>query len=282
MQKRKIDLVILSDLHLGTYGCHAKELLQYLKSIEPNILVLNGDIIDAWQFSKSYFPREHFAVVKQIIQIISSGIPVYYITGNHDDVLRRFSDFALGNFFLKDKLLLNIQGKKVWIFHGDIFDSSITGARWLAKLGGQGYDLLIRLNRLINKLLVWMGRPRMSLSQKIKDGVKRAVKFVSDFEHIAAEIAISNHYDYVICGHVHQPQIRVITNKHGKVTYLNSGDWIENLSALEFDKGKWSIYRYNEVDFIDHADIAEEDLTGMDILSPFLHSDIFVELTLNH
>ena len=120
--KRELDVVILSDVHLGTYGCHAKELLNYLKSIKPGMLILNGDFIDMWQFRKRYFPKDHIQVIQYILKMASKGVKVYYITGNHDDALRRYSDFSAGNIHLRDKLILQLGGKSYWIFHGDIFD----------------------------------------------------------------------------------------------------------------------------------------------------------------
>lgn len=141
MKKRKVEVVVISDVHLGTYGCHAKELLNYLSIIKPKILILNGDIIDIWQFRKSYFPSDHLKVIQKIISLSTKGTKVYYITGNHDELLRKFTDVSFGNLELIDKLVLNLDGKKAWIFHGDVFDASITNAKWLAKLGGWSYDL---------------------------------------------------------------------------------------------------------------------------------------------
>lgn len=248
MKKRIVDLVVLSDVHLGTYGCHAKELLNYLSTIKPKTLILNGDIIDIWQFRKSYFPKSHLKVVKKIIDMASKGTKVYYITGNHDEMLRKFSDTSMGNFCLVDKVVLELDGKKAWFFHGDVFDSSVNHAKWVAKLGGIGYDYLILLNRFINWVLVKMGREQYSLSKKIKSGVKKAVKFISDFEETAAELAIENQYDFVVCGHIHEPKIEKKENKKGSVIYLNSGDWIENLTALEYNKKRWKLYQYaNEI-----------------------------------
>lgn len=252
MEKRKIDLLVLSDLHLGTYGCHGKELLQYLDQIEPCTVILNGDIIDIWQFKKRYWPASHMQVLRRLLKFAEKGIPVYYLTGNHDEMLRKFSDYRLGNLYLRDKLVLELDGKKAWFFHGDVFDVSMQYSKWLARLGGQGYDLLIILNRGVNLLLEKVGREKISLSKRIKDGVKTAVRFISDFEQIAADLAIERGYDYVVCGHIHQPVIKTMFAKEpggnahaGKsVTYLNSGDWIENLSALEYHLGQWSLYRY--------------------------------------
>ena len=263
MKKRKIEIAVISDTHLGTYGCHADELLTYLNSISPKKLILNGDIIDIWQFRKRYFPASHMKVLKKIIGMASKGTDVYYITGNHDEMLRKFSGNAMGRLRILDKLVLDIDGKKTWIFHGDVFDISIQNAKWLAKLGGWGYDLLILLNRLINWFLLKLGKEKYSLSKKIKNSVKGAVKYIQSFEKVAAELAIDNDYDYVICGHIHQPKKEIYMNKKGKTTYLNSGDWIENLTALEYNFKRWRIYHYNH----DKPSpfFADEDLKEMDL-----------------
>ena len=158
--KRKIEVAVISDVHLGTYGCHAKQLLTYLNSIQPKKLVLNGDIIDIWQFSKRYFPKSHLRVIKKIIDMASDGVEVIYVTGNHDEMLRKFSDTTIGNISIVDKVVLELDGKKAWIFHGDVFDVSIQNAKWLAKLGGYGYDLLILLNRFINWCLERFGKEK--------------------------------------------------------------------------------------------------------------------------
>ncbi len=250
MKKRELDVAVLSDLHLGTYGCHANEILNYLRSISPRLLILNGDIIDGWQFSKRYFPSTHLQVIKEIFNLLSEGTRVVYITGNHDEMLRRYSGIQLSNFQLTDKLVIEINGKMTWIFHGDVFDNTTKGsAKIIAKLGGFGYDWLILLNRCINWTLKKIGRPKMSLSKKIKNGVKKAVTWIADFEQTAAELAIEKGYDYVICGHIHQPQKRMIETKNGSVMYLNSGDWIENLTALEYVNNDWAIYQYKEEEF---------------------------------
>ena len=250
MEKRKIEIAVLSDIHLGTYGCHAKELVQYLKSIDPKILILNGDIIDIWQFNKRYFPVHHMEVIKEIMKFLSRGTRVIYITGNHDEALRRYSDLFLGNLQLTDKVVMEINGEMTWIFHGDVFDATTKGgAKILAKLGGHGYDLLIYINSFINWSLKLFGKEKMSFSKKVKNSVKKAVSWIGDFEQTAAELAIAKNYKYVICGHIHQPQHRTITTENGSVTYLNSGDWIENLTSLEYHDGGWKIYQYDEKEF---------------------------------
>jgi UDP-2,3-diacylglucosamine pyrophosphatase LpxH len=250
MEKRHVDVVVISDLHLGTYGCHAKEIVNYLQSISPNLLILNGDIVDGWQFNKRYFPAAHLEVINEILTLQHNGTRVVYITGNHDEFLRRYSDLNIGNFQLTDKLIIEIDGKLTWIFHGDVFDNTTKGsAKLLAKLGGKGYDMLILINRFINFSLQKLGKEKISISKKIKNSVKKAVRYISDFEETAASLAIEHNYDYVICGHIHQPQQKVITNKHGKVIYLNSGDWIENLTSLEYYEHGWHIYHYCDEEF---------------------------------
>jgi len=246
MEKRPVDVVVLSDLHLGTYGSRAKEVTSYLRSIAPQMLILNGDIIDIWQFSKHYFPASHFGVIKEITHLMSNGTRVIYITGNHDETLRRYSGLDLGNFQLTDKLVIEINHKMTWVFHGDVFDNTTRGsARVLAKLGSSGYGLLILLNRFINRALRLFGQPRISLSKNIMAGVNKAVAKVNDLEMIAAELAIEKKYDYVICGHIHQPCKKSIITDKGKVVYLNSGDWIEHLSALEYRDNDWHVFEYD-------------------------------------
>lgn len=250
MDKRPVDVVVISDVHLGTYGCQAKKLTAYLKSIAPSILILNGDIFDAWQFSKSYFPASNMNVLKEIINHISNGIRVFYITGNHDEALRRYSVLNAGNLVLTDKLVLEIDHKITWIFHGDVFDNTTKGwAKTLAKLGSSGYGALILLNRSINAILKFFGKERVSLSKTVMEGVNKAVTKINDFETTAAEIAIEKKYDYVICGHIHKPQKRIISNENGSVTYLNSGDWVEHCTALEYHKKEWKLFEFDESAF---------------------------------
>jgi UDP-2,3-diacylglucosamine pyrophosphatase LpxH len=253
MLKRQPEVVIISDIHLGTYGCHATELVSYLRSIEPKLLILNGDIIDIWQFRKRYFPASHMQVIKEIFSMMSKGTKTVYITGNHDETLRRYSGLEMGNLQLVDKLVIDINGEKTWIFHGDVFDSTTKGsAKLIAKLGGHGYDMLILVNRAINWLLKLLGKEKMSLSKKVKNSVKKAVSWISDFEQTAAELAIENNYKNVICGHIHQPQIKQVTTDNGSVTYMNSGDWIENLTSLEYDDNSWKIHQWNDIEITAH------------------------------
>lgn len=243
-RKREVEIVIISDVHLGTYGCHAEELLRYLKTIKPKQIILNGDIIDMWQFSKRYWPKSHMQIIKHITGLLAKGTKITYLTGNHDEMLRKFAGFRLGNFQIANKKIISLNGKIAWIFHGDVFDVTMKYSKWLAKLGAVGYDTLILINTFVNFVLKLFGRGKISLSKKVKDSVKQAVTFINNFEKTAADIAISNEYDYVICGHIHHPEMKKITTEKGEVMYLNSGDWVENLTALEYNNGKWNIYRY--------------------------------------
>ena len=257
-KRRKVQVAVISDVHLGTYGCHAAELLRYLKSIRPKVLVLNGDIVDIWQFSKNYWPPAHMRVVRYLAGLAAKGTRIHYLTGNHDELLRKFAGLKLGNFHLENKLVLDLPHGRTWLFHGDVFDVTMRHSRWLAKLGGKGYDLLILINRFVNFLLQKLGSPRIALSKMVKDRVKKAVSVVSDFEQTAASIAADQGYRYVACGHIHQPEIKQLTTAKGEITYLNSGDWVENLTALEYtpDMG-WQLYYY-------HLDARMQDVPPAD------------------
>jgi UDP-2,3-diacylglucosamine pyrophosphatase LpxH len=240
VSKRKPKVVVISDVHLGTYGCQAQALLDYLRSVKPETLIINGDFIDIWQFRTSYFPPEHLQIVNRVLKLLANGTNVYYLTGNHDDALRRFSDFTNGKFQLCDELILELGGKKHWFFHGDRFDISVKKTRWLAKIGGFAYEILILLNRAYNRVTrIWRGRPS-NFAHTIKAKVKGMVKKMDDFEAKAIKVGAAAGYDVVVCGHVHRPQMREAEG----VLYLNSGDWIDSLTALEFENDAWQLYRH--------------------------------------
>lgn len=261
VKKRVVEIAVLSDIHLGTRGCHAKELLTYLKSIKPKMLILNGDIIDIWQFSKRYWPKSHMKVIKYIIGLAAKGTKTYYITGNHDEVLRKFAGLKIGSLEIVNKLVLDLDGKKAWVFHGDVFDVIMQHSKWLAKLGAIGYDALISLNVLVNRVNALLGRRKSSLSKKIKENVKSAVKYINNFEETAATLALRKGFSYIICGHIHHPEIRNIQLSTGTIEYLNSGDWIENLTALEYNKKRWTIYKHPQEEDIHKKKLQSEDDT---------------------
>lgn len=260
-RKRKVKVVVISDIHLGFVGCRAKELNKYLQSIEPEILIINGDFIDIWQFRSYYFPKSHSKVLEYVFKFISEGVKVYYLTGNHDEMLRRYSGLNLGNLELEDKLVLDLDGKKHWFFHGDIFDVTMQGSRWLAKLGTTGYEILILINKLVNFFLVLFGREKSSFSQEVKFATKRGVKKLHNHETTAVEIALDEGYDVVINGHVHLPCIKRIETERGCVTYMNSGDWVENMTSLEYNNGEWKLVWYKDLSFPSTwLKVEEEDL----------------------
>ena len=249
MQKRIVDVAVISDLHLGTYACRAKEFVNYLNSIEPRLLILNGDIIDGWQFSKHYFPPHHISAIQQIFQLLSAGTRIIYITGNHDETLRRYADLHLGNFQLADKVVIEIDGKMNWIFHGDVFDHTTTNqARFWGKLGSNGYAALLAFNKAINRIMKVIGKEKVSLSRKIMEQFHKRFVHIEAFETMIAELAIEKKYDCVICGHIHQPQKRIIANEKGKVTYMNSGDWVEHMTALEYYNNDWHLHTHEQKD----------------------------------
>ena len=270
--------MVISDVHLGTYGCHAKELVQYLRSIRAKRILLNGDIIDIWQFSKSYFPSSHMKVLKELMRHLSKGTEVYYIPGNHDEMLRKFVGQRIGNLVIDNKVVLDLDGKKTWVFHGDVFDVSMKHSKWIAKLGGMGYDLLILFNRAVNMVLERMGREKVSLSKKVKDSVKAAIAHVNDFENTVSEIGIENGYDHVICGHIHRPEISTITTEHGSIEYMNSGDWVENLTSLEYDKGEWSLYVYDAREFAEEAQPENDHV--IELTATQLYAELLTEFNI--
>jgi UDP-2,3-diacylglucosamine pyrophosphatase LpxH len=236
-----------------------------VKSIKPKKLILNGDIVDVWQFKKKYWPKTHMKVVKHIINLASKDTEVIYITGNHDEILRKFDGLQLGKFSIVNKYECTLEGAKTWFFHGDVFDIVIQNSKWLAVLGSVSYDLLIRLNQVINKLRKYAGKPKSSLSKSIKNNVKKAVSYINSFEETAARVAIPMGFSHIVCGHIHQPEQRIISIDNEHIQYLNSGDWIENLTSLEYNHGKWSIYRYNDTDYTNDDDTTEahEEITEL-------------------
>ena len=275
--KRVVELVVISDVHLGTSGCQAGELLRYLKSIRPKTLILNGDIIDIWQFKKRYFPKSHLKVIKHLIGLASDRCPVYYITGNHDEMFRRFSGMKIGKLRILNDLKLELGGKTVWFFHGDVFDVVMQYSKWLSKLGAIGYDSLIWLNTQVNAVGRLFNFEPVSFSKKIKASVKGAVKFINAFEDTVAVAAARKGIETAVCGHIHKPEIRAIKVGNQTVNYLNSGDWIENLTSLEYNEGKWKIFNFRS-DFVDLSDgVASDHENMVDVKVKDLFNNMLVD-----
>ena len=267
---RSIEILVISDIHLGTYGCQSKALLNYLKSVDPKIIILNGDIIDIWQFNKRYFPRSHMKIIKYFLNLIQDGKTIYYLTGNHDEMLRKFNGFELKNFKILNKKVINLNGHQAWFFHGDVFDLTMQYSKWLTRLGAIGYDALILINSALNFILSKLGRPRYSLSKKVKNSVKGAVKFINKFEETVVGIAFERKYKFVVCGHIHQPAIKKYSIKNKNIIYLNSGDWVENLTSLEYHNKKWTIYRHDNNHYEEESVNDESDLSAKELFQGML------------
>ncbi len=245
--KRQLKAVVISDVHLGTYACKASQLASYLKTIHPEILVLNGDIVDAWQFSRNYFPAPHMKLVRQFIKMMEEGTQIFYVAGNHDEVFRRFAGITLGSFSIVNKVVLTLDGQKTWIFHGDVFDGVMHRVKWLAKLGAYGYGILTIMNKMADAFMGWFGKRRTSLSKKVRQRIEGSKRAISTFEQTVAELAARKGYKYAICGHIHRPEKKEIKTAKGTVTYLNSGDWVENFTALEYANNDWSLKFWDPV-----------------------------------
>lgn len=249
MDRRKLDLSIISDVHLGTYECHARELLKYLKSIQPEVLVLNGDFIDKAKAQKKNFPKEHQSIIQEVLNLSFAGTKVYCITNNLTNIDRHFAGFSTKTIQFRDKLELQLKGQKYWIFHGAGVDTLFKIPAYFIRPNSKIYDLLLQSDRMINAWRMWLGKARLSYAGRIKNRNRHFSKAIHCFEKTAAELARQQGYDYVICGHVHQPIVKEFVENDRKVTYMNAGDWVENLSALEYRFGKWKIYHYDELDY---------------------------------
>ena len=246
--KRNLDILVISDLHLGTYGSEADEVLAYLDSINADKIVINGDFVDIMLFNKRFWPSSHMKVINYFLDLISQGKEIYYVTGNHDELMRKFLNFKIQNFKIVNQIVLDTAKGKVWIFHGDVFDFSIQ-TQWLTKLAGFLYDYMIIFNSWINKKIMRpLGRKRLNFSKTIKSNVKTAVQYFANFEMKAAEVAQKNGYKYVVCGHIHTPKIESFNINGEEVIYMNSGDWLESLSSLEYAENKWSIYMHKRTE----------------------------------
>ena len=270
--KRNLDILVISDLHLGTYGSEADEVLAYLNTIDADKIVINGDFVDIMLFNKRFWPSSHMKVVKYFLDLISQGKEIYYVTGNHDELMRKFLNFRIQNFKILNQVVLDTNEGKVWIFHGDVFDFSIQTV-WLTKLAGFLYDYMIMFNSWINKKIMRpLGRKRLNFSKSIKANVKTAVQYFANFEMKAAKIAQKNGYKYVVCGHIHNPNIESFDINGEEIIYMNSGDWLESLSSLEYVDNKWSIYMHKRTEQEYKGDDSRIEMTNKE-----LYKDLIAE-----
>ena len=251
--------IVLSDLHLGISNAHPREVIHFLRRHTCDTLILNGDIIDGWQLAKSgKWKKKHTAFFRLIMKWLSStDTRIIYLRGNHDDFLDEVVPLEIGNFSIVRSHIHESFGKRYYVVHGDIFDSVTTQLKWIAKLGDVGYTFLLWLNKHYNHYRTRRGLPYYSLSQVVKNKVKQAVSFVTDFETTLCSVARSEECEGVICGHIHQPANKAIDGIH----YLNSGDWVETLSAVvETEDGAWKVVHYHEWLGEQEEDGQEEDL----------------------
>lgn len=235
----------ISDVHLGTKGSKAEFLCDFLKHNDCETLYLVGDIIDGWRMKKkAYWPQAHINVIRRILTRSKRGTKVVYVTGNHDDFLRRYSGMTFGNIHLVDEYVHDSpDGKKYWVIHGDAFDGIVCNQKWLALVGDWAYETVLKLNGVFNRLRQSLGMDYWSLSAYLKYKVKKAVNFISDFEKTLVNECRKRDLQGVICGHIHHPEV----TEYDGIQYGNSGDWVESCSALveDFD-GKLSIIRWTD------------------------------------
>jgi UDP-2,3-diacylglucosamine pyrophosphatase LpxH len=226
----RLRAIWISDVHLGTPGCQAECLLDFLRHHESDVLYLVGDIVDGWQLRKGwYWPQAHNDVVQKVLRKARKGTRVVYVAGNHDEVARQFLGMRFGDIEIVDEVVHPLlDGRKLWVIHGDLFDGVLQHARWLALLGDTAYTIILKLNKWFNAIRHRLGFSYWSLSQYLKQKVKKAVNFITEFEHAVVGEARRRGYQGVVCGHIHKAEIREIEG----LLYCNDGDWVESLTAL--------------------------------------------------
>ncbi len=257
--KRRYRTVWISDIHLGTRGCNADLLVDFLRSIECETLYLVGDIVDGWRLRKGwYWPDSHNEVVRRLLKMSHRGTRVVFVAGNHDEMLRDYAGFSFGGVELAlEAIHITADGRRLLVTHGDSFDGVVLYARWLAFLGDKAYDILLRANVLFNTLRRHLRLPYWSLSAFVKRKVKNAVQYVCSFEEAVAREAMERGFDGIVCGHIHCAEIRQI----GAITYYNDGDWVESCTALVEDaQGVMSL-----IDWAAETASAERSITRMEL-----------------
>lgn len=248
VERKKYRTVVVSDIHLGSKYSKVREVSEFLSSVDCERLIFNGDTVDGWQLNKNdykFWGVEQSRFFRIMLNMMEKhGTMVYFLRGNHDDFMDKIIPMEMGTMFLLKDMIIESGGLKYFVTHGDVFDSITSNMKWLAKLGDVVYNILLLINVIYNRIQSLMGRPYYSFSQAIKNNVKKAVANASDFDQMLADVARTKKCNGVICGHIHRPEDRMIDGIH----YLNSGDWVETLSALveDFD-GKWSIVYYKDL-----------------------------------
>jgi len=267
--KLRVRTAWISDIHLGTPGCQARHLLDFLRALECETLYLVGDIIDGWQLRRSwYWPQAHNDVVQKLLRKARKGTRVVFVPGNHDEFARRYVEHNFGGVDVHEEFVhTTADGRALWITHGDLFDGVIQYAKWLAYLGDTAYEVTLRLNRHLNSLRARLGLPYWSLSKYLKLKVKRAVSYIGDFEAAVAKEARRRGLHGVVCGHIHHAEMRTIDG----ILYANDGDWVESLTALvEHADGRLEI-----IDWLPWAARAAQE-AGQSQATPALPVDLGV------
>jgi len=232
--------IFISDLHLGTPGCQADALLDFLKEHTSDYLYLVGDIIDGWQLRRRwYWPQAHNDVIQKLLRKARKGTRVIYVPGNHDEFARHFLDHHFGGIeVMEEAVHRTADGRQLWVIHGDYFDAVVQQAKWLAYVGDYLYEFTLKLNRYLNNMRGRLGLPYWSLSAYLKHKVKKALNYVTDFENAVAHEAEKQGYQGVVCGHIHRAEIRDVNG----ILYCNDGDWVESRTALvENERGELSL-----------------------------------------
>jgi len=245
-EPQRFRAIFLSDTHLGTPGCQAGALLEFLRATESDYLYLVGDIVDGWQLKRRwYWHQSHNDIVQKVLRKARKGTRVVYVPGNHDEAARHYVDVDFGGIAIRAEAShVTREGKRLLVTHGDRFDGVVTCARWLALLGDQLYTLILKLNQHFNAMRARLGMPYWSLSQFLKLRVKNAVSYICAFEEALAREARTRGFDGVVCGHIHHAEVRTI----GDILYCNAGDWVESLTALvESDDGTLSVLRFQDM-----------------------------------
>jgi UDP-2,3-diacylglucosamine pyrophosphatase LpxH len=242
-QKLRLRSIFLSDVHLGSRDCRARELLDFLSGVETDYLFLVGDIVDFWSLRRSFhWPQEHNDVLRMVLAKAREGTQVIYVPGNHDEDIREFCGSQFGNLKIRRKYVHSTaDGRELLVMHGDEFDTAVKCSRWLARFGATAYELMMRINRGVNLCRRAFGMPYWSLATYVKQRLGNAVRYVAAFETAAAQAARSRKLDGIICGHIHRPGVREIEG----ILYCNDGDWVESCTALvESMSGQLSLWQH--------------------------------------
>lgn len=237
----RYNVTIISDLHLGSNSSRKDDILDFLETLKTNTLILNGDIIDGWSLRRgSKWSKKDMKIIRKILKISETDTEVIWVRGNHDDFLKDFLPFYIGNIKIVEDYTYQYNKKRYYIFHGDVLDIFITKIKWLAYIGSIGYDISLWINRWYNKWRAFKGLPYYSISKDIKNGIKQATNFINDFEENAIKLAKQKGCDVAVCGHIHNPVL--------KSNYINSGDWCENCTAAgQTMEGEWRLIYHHKL-----------------------------------